>query len=137
MKKSIVMVAALMMAAVTVNATTTTKKAKAPKTVSYTVAETSYDNDGNVSATSVDAYKVAEIDVPARVRFIEGNNYGINVISLGDKADKSIRYKVQNGVLRVYSTAEYVENGSVIINLVVPALPELKTAASLNTINVK
>ncbi|MBO4665090.1 MAG: hypothetical protein J5663_11870 [Bacteroidaceae bacterium] len=136
MRKSIFMAAALMIA-VAANATTTTKKAKAPKTVSYAVAETSYDNDGNVSATSVDAYKVAEIDVPARVRFIEGNSYGINVISLGDKADKSIRYKVQNGVLRVYSTAEYVENGSVIINLVVPSLPELKTAATLSTVNVR
>ena len=136
MKKSIIMAAALVFA-VAANATTASKKAKAPKAVSYTVAETSYDNEGNVSTSSVDAYNVAEIDVPARVRFIEGKSYGINVISLGDKSDKSIRYKVQNGVLRVYSTAEYVENGSVIINLVVPTLPELKTAATLNTINVR
>ena len=136
MKKSIVF-AAIMLAAVSANATTSTKKAKAPKPTTYTVAETSYDNDGNVSATSVDAYKVAEIDVPARVRFIEGKSYGINVVSLADNVDKSIRYKVQDGVLRVYSTAEYVENNSVIINLVVPALPELKTAATLNTINVR
>ena len=137
MKKSIVIAAALMMAAVDVNAASNSKKAKAPKTVSYTVAETSYDNEGNVSATSIEAFNVAEIDVPARVRFIEGNNYGINVISLADNANNSIRYKVKNGVLRVYTTAEYVENGSVIINLVVPTLPELKTAASLNTINVR
>ena len=136
MKKSIVF-AAIMLAAVSANATTSAKKAKAPKPTTYTVAETSYDNEGNVSATSVDAYKVAEIDVPARVRFIEGKSYGINVVSLADNVDKSIRYKVQDGVLRVYSTAEYVENNSVIINLVVPALPELKTAATLNTINVR
>ena len=136
MKKSIVMVAAMMFAVVA-NAATASKKASVSKNVSYSVAETSYDKDGNVSATSVESYNVAEIDIPARVRFIEGDSYGINVISLSDNTNKSIRYKVQNGVLRVYSTAEYVENGSVIINLVVPALPELKTAATLNTINVR
>jgi len=136
MKKSIMFVAAFVIAAVSVNAETSSKKAKAPKAAVYTVAETSYDNEGNVSATSVEAFNVAEINVPARVRFIEGKNYGINVISL-DNTEKSIRYKVKDGVLRVYSTAEFVENGNVIINLVVPTLPELKTSASLNTMNVR
>ena len=39
MKKSIVF-AAIMLAAVSANATTSTKKAKAPKPTTYTVAET-------------------------------------------------------------------------------------------------
>lgn len=135
MKKSIVLVAAMIIA-VSASANPLSKKAKAPKAVSYT-AETTYDVNGNVNTTSIDAYNVAEIDIPARVRFIEGSNYGINVISVDGKSEGTVRYKVKDGKLRIYSSAEYVENGSFVINLIVPYLPEVKTSPVLNKINVR
>lgn len=136
MKKSIIMVAAMIIA-VSASANSFSKKSKAPKTTTYTAAETTYDADGSVKLASLEAYNVAEIAVPARVRFIEGKSYGINVISIDGNSESNVRYKVKNGKLRVFTTAENVENGSYVINLIVPVLPEVKTSFDLDKINIR
>lgn len=136
MRKSVIMIAAMFIA-VSASANSVAKKAKAPKAVTYTATETTFDVNGNVNISSVDAYNVAEINVPARVRFIEGNAYGINVIALNGENESSIHYKVKGGKLSVYSTSEFVDNNTFVINLVVPTLPEVKTRATLDMINVR
>ncbi|MCR5312786.1 MAG: hypothetical protein K6E54_03915 [Bacteroidaceae bacterium] len=137
MRKSIMFACAMLMA-IAANANSETKNSKETKTTTYTIAETKFDKNGNVNVVNVDAYEVAQIDVPARVRIIKGNNYGVNVVALDKQAEKSIRYTVKNGILRFYSrSAEVLDNNSVVINLVVPATPEIKTSADLDKYNLQ
>ncbi len=137
MKKSFVFAFAMVMA-VAASANTVTKKAKSPKVTTYTATEAVYDVNGNANVVEVNEFDVAQIDVPARVRVVKGDTYGVNLVALDKKAEKSVRYNVKNGVIRFYSNAaEELENGTVVINLVVPSTPEIRTAGSLSKYSVR
>ncbi|MCR5313886.1 MAG: hypothetical protein K6E54_09685 [Bacteroidaceae bacterium] len=134
MKKSIIFAFAMTMA-LAINANTVSKNSKG---TTYSATEAKYDKEGNVNVINVDAYNVAEIDVPARVRIVKGDKYGVNVIALDKTAEKAIHYTVKNGVLRFYSkAAEELNNGTVVINLVVPTTPEIRTASNLDTYSIQ
>jgi len=137
MKKSIV-IAIAMVFAVAANASTASKKAKAPKAPVYTVADSKFDEEGKANCVAVDAYSVAQINVPARVRVIEGNEYSVNVVALDKMAEKSVRYNVKDGVLHVYSVAfDEVENNAIVVNLIVPSAPKIKVAGNLDMLSVR
>lgn len=131
--RKILFFAFAMVITVAASANSIAKKSKAPKAVTYSVVENQYDNDGNANVVDVDAYDVAQIGIPARVRVVKGDKYGVNVIASDKQAEKTVHYSVKNGVIRFYSSAaDELENGVVVINLVVPSVPEIRTLGNFD-----
>ncbi len=132
MKKSILFAITMVIASVA-NAKSSVNNSEIAEPIAYRIAETQYDNEGNANFTNVDAFNIAQIEVPARVRVIKGESYGLNISTLNKETEKSLRYTVTDGVLRFYAnTPEALSNDPIVINLVVPSVPEIKTVSNLN-----
>lgn len=76
-------------------------------------------------------FTATQLNVPARVRFVEGDKYGVRVSSENKELAKTISCNVENGVLSVnYKHNEDLEQYndlSVVITIITPKMPTIKT----------
>lgn len=66
----------------------------------------------NASEVMTVAFNKTRVDVPARVRFIKGDNYGFSVEARDSVIARSVRCTVKNGVLR-FSFGSAIQPGDV------------------------
>lgn len=84
----------------------------------------------NINAKSVETDKFSEVrvNVPARLRIVAGDNYGVNISASDEMVAKAIRANVKNGVLSL-TTRDIEELGDAInslcITIVTPSEPTL------------
>ena len=80
-------------------------------------------------------FTATQLNVPARIRFIEGEKYGVRVSSNNSELVKTISCNVQNGVLSVNykhdMDLEQYNDLSVVITIVTPQMPKVKVGRDL------
>lgn len=81
----------------------------------------------NNEIKNTEAFTETCINVPARVRFVEGESYSVLVNTSDAEVAKSIKCEVKDGVLTFYTDNGNFVNDKVVITIVSPSLPEVKT----------
>ena len=86
---------------------------------------------GSVKAEikNVEAFSEVKVSVPARVRVIKSDEYGISLSSEDTLLTSSIRYNVENGMLSISAVGESAslsEDGGLLITITTPERPSLK-----------
>ena len=104
MKKLMIMVSAIMMVA--------TANAKSVETVPF---------------------EGVKVNVPARVRFVSGENYEMGVRSTDSIAAENVKWSVKDGVLSISSRYEVADNGQPVlcITIVSPKEPQFSVGSNL------
>ena len=72
-------------------------------------------------------FEGVKVNVPARVRFVSGENYGMGVRSTDSISGNNILWSIENGVLKIRSRYETTEEDmeNVCITIVSPVEPKL------------
>ncbi len=73
----------------------------------------------------VSPFERVSVNVPACVRFVKGDTYGVSVRSANAYEASAVRWEVADGVLRFSSVDPAPEVGGVCITIVSPTEPEL------------
>lgn len=84
----------------------------------------------NAEIKNVTAFNEVNVNVPARVRVIKGNFYGIMVSSDNEQLSKAVNYSVEDGILKISSYDESVMEGNskeMIITVTTPEDANLST----------
>lgn len=118
----------------------------------------------NASEVTTVSFSEARVNIPARVRFVQGDNYGFSVAAKDSILAKSVRCSVKDGVLRMnfgnslkpgeakYDAKKdvyyYGVNSSnlvfndedapneIVITVVAPEIPKFKTSSDFVTVSV-
>ncbi len=80
-------------------------------------------------------FEGVSVNVPARVRFVYGENYGVDVQSNDSLITSGIRMSVQNGVLRIRSIDESENVAGLYITIVSPVEPRLTVGRNMEVKN--
>ena len=114
----------------------------------------------NASEVTTVAFNEARVNVPARVRFVKGDNYGFSVEAKDSVIARAVRCSVKDGVLRLsfgnalqpgeskFDAKKGVnptnqvfvgENGEddMVITVVAPDMPKFKTSSDYVAVTVK
>ncbi len=76
--------------------------------------------------TEVKPFEGVNVNVPARVRFVYGDTYGVDIQATDSLVASAIRYSVQDGVLKIRSIdGAYKPVENVCITIVSPQEPTL------------
>ena len=80
----------------------------------------------NVSAEpkSIEPFDQINVEVPARVRVVQGEEYGIQVISADSNSTRNLKYSVVDGVLRIKTESSDMMEASprnMVITIITPA----------------
>ena len=78
-------------------------------------------------------FEGVNVNVPARVRFINGENYEMGIRSTDSVTAKNIKWTVENGVLNISSRYELTEEdkANICITIVSPIEPKLTVGRNL------
>ncbi len=76
---------------------------------------------GNVK---VEAFDNVSVNIPARVRFVQGDSYSVSVRSANKYDSRSVRMSVRDGVLFISGVGE-TDGEGMCITIVSPTLPGL------------
>lgn len=118
----------------------------------------------NASEVTTVSFSEARVNIPARVRFVQGDNYGFSVAAKDSILAKSVRCSVKDGVLRmnfgnslkpgesqydakkdvyyygVNATNLVFDNedapNEIVITVVAPEMPAFKTSSDFVTVSV-
>ena len=118
----------------------------------------------NANEVTTVAFNEARVNIPARVRFVKGENYGFSVEAKDSIIAKAVRCSVKDGVLRMsfgnalapgetrYDARKNVyyygvneegqilldqnEENDLVITVVAPEMPKLKTSSNFVAITV-
>lgn len=119
----------------------------------------------NASEVNTVAFKETRVNLPARVRFVKGNDYGFNVEAKDSLMARNVQCSVKDGVLRitygnkmqpgeskydvkknvhyygVNATGQNLSNGheneEMVITVIAPDMPKLRTSADYVAVSVK
>lgn len=90
---------------------------------------------------STEAFTETVVTVPARVRFVKGDNYSYSVVSENKIVAECVKVAVVNGVLSFNLsnglTAEEAAANDLTIVITAPGMPEFKTSRDMKATNVK
>ncbi len=77
----------------------------------------------NAENENVAPFEGVKLNVPARVRFVYGEDYSINVQAADSLVASAIRWNVKDGVLKISTMDENEDLGNVCITIVSPNEP--------------
>ena len=82
---------------------------------------------GNAKNVEMKPFEGVDVNVPACVRFISGDNYEVGVRSNDSIAAQNIEWSIENGVLKIRSRHDVTdgEQNNVCITIVSPVEPKL------------
>ena len=82
---------------------------------------------GNAKNVEMMPFEGVDVNVPACVRFVNGENYEMGVRSKDSIAAQNIEWSIENGVLKIKSRHEVEDNRqtNVCITIVSPVEPKL------------
>lgn len=86
----------------------------------------------NAEPQSIEPFDKINVEVPARVRVVQGNQYSIQVVS-ADKKSHDVVYSVENGVLKISTNNSNKLNESprnTVITIITPADDAIVTTGS-------
>jgi len=95
----------------------------------------------NAEKVETEAFTETLVTVPARVRFVKGDNYSFSVESENKIVAESVKAAVKNGTLYFslangLSVEEASENDLTIV-ITAPGMPEFKTSRNMKATEVK
>ena len=102
MKKMMIMVSAIMMAAAT-----------------------------SAENLNLNPFSGVSVNVPARVRFVYGDKYGVDIQATDSLTASAIRWTVKDGCLRIRSIDNEEHLGEVCITVMSPVEPELTVGRNM------
>ncbi len=79
---------------------------------------------------NLNPFEGVNVNVPARVRFVYGETYGVDIQATDSIAASGIRWSVEDGVLKIRSIDESTELENLCITIVSPV--ELKMTVGRN-----
>ncbi len=86
----------------------------------------------NNEADEVDQFFTTMINVPAKVQFVEGETYSVEVKAQDEEVAKGVKYQVVGGVLFIYLSngmeAQYLNSEDITIVISTPKTTEVKTS---------
>lgn len=88
-------------------------------------------NAKNDKNSNLKPFEGVSLSVPARVRFVYGNEYKIDVQSKDQIAASGVRVSVENGVLKIRSIDEEVNNEDLYITIESPVEPKLSVGRNM------
>ncbi len=88
-----------------------------------------------IEKMNVKPFEGVSVNVPARVRFVYGENYGVDVQSNDSLTASGIRLSVQNGVLKIRSIDESENVEGLYITIVSPVEPRLTVGRDMEVKN--
>lgn len=88
-------------------------------------------NAKNEKNSNLKPFEGVSLNVPARVRFVYGNEYKVDVQSENHLAASGIRVSVENGVLKIRSIDEDVKNEELFITIESPVEPKLSVGRNM------
>ncbi len=90
-----------------------------------------------IEKMSVKPFEGVSVNVPARVRFVYGEDYAVNVQSNDSLAASGIRVKVQDGVLKIRSIDENEQIEDLRITITSPVEPRLTLGRNVEVKNME
>ncbi len=88
-----------------------------------------------IEKMNVEPFKGVNVNVPARVRFVYGEDYKVDVQSNDSLAAGGIRVNVQDGVLKIRSVDEHEYADELYITIVSPVEPRLTVGRNMEVKN--
>ena len=84
-----------------------------------------------VETNNVMPFEDVRVNVPVRVRFVQGDSYKVDVESEDTLAASGIRVNVKDGVLRITSIDENETQSEVFITIMSPVEPKLSVGRNM------
>lgn len=84
-----------------------------------------------VETSNVMPFEDVRVNVPARVRFVQGDSYKVDVESEDTLAASGIRVSVKDGVLRITSIDGDETQSEVFVTIVSPKQPKLSVGRNM------
>lgn len=81
----------------------------------------------NNELTSTEAFTEAYINLPARVRLVEGDSYSVLINTANEEVAKAIKCEVKDGKISFSTTDGENIDEKVVITLVAPVIPDVIT----------
>ena len=85
-------------------------------------------------------FEGVDVNVPVRIRFVNGQNYEMGVRSNDSIAARNILWSIENGVLKIRSRRSMTEddqNANVCITIVSPVEPKLTVGRNFEVSSLK
>ncbi len=80
---------------------------------------------------NVNPFEDVNVNVPARVRFVYGETYGVDIQATDSLAASGIRWSVKDGVLKIRNIDANEELNDVCITIVSPKAPKLSVGRNM------
>ncbi len=85
----------------------------------------------NAENMSIDPFEGVNVNVPAHVRFIYGENYAVDVQATDSLVASAIRCTVQDGVLKIRTLEDNEQVENVCITIVSPNEPKMTVGRNM------
>ncbi len=80
---------------------------------------------------NVNPFEDVNVNVPARVRFVYGETYGVDIQATDSLAASGLRWSVKDGVLKIRNIDANEELNDVCITIVSPKAPKLSVGRNM------
>lgn len=84
-----------------------------------------------VETSNMMPFEDVRVNVPVRVRFVQGDSYKVDVESEDTLAASGIRVKVKDGVLKITSIDENETQSEVFVTIMSPVMPKLSVGRNM------
>ncbi len=81
--------------------------------------------------SNISPFEEVNVNVPALVRFVEGDTYSVNVRSTNAYDEQAVRYSVEEGVLKITSIDDASSAAPMCITIISPSEPQLSLGRSV------
>lgn len=85
----------------------------------------------NAEMTNMQPFSGVSVNVPARVRLVYGEEYGVNIQAADNLVASGIRWSVKDGVLSIRTIDESEDLKNVRITIVSPVAPKLSVGRNM------